>query len=129
MAVYSVRWNPFHPGVFASCSADWTVKIWEHTTATPLATFEFETSVGDVAWAPFSATTFALVTNDGKLRLYDLSVDKHEPIGEDYVHIDKKKDRPIKPTHLAFNPREPILAVGDESGQAPPRPAPTLTLL
>lgn len=30
MAVYSVRWNNFHPRVFASCSADWTVKIWDH---------------------------------------------------------------------------------------------------
>ena len=30
MAVYAVRWNNFHPRVFASCSADWTVKIWDH---------------------------------------------------------------------------------------------------
>jgi dynein intermediate chain 1 len=29
MAVYSVRWNTFHPKIFASCSADWTVKIWD----------------------------------------------------------------------------------------------------
>ena len=26
MGVYSVSWNPFHPKVFASCSADWTIK-------------------------------------------------------------------------------------------------------
>ncbi|XP_068109164.1 dynein axonemal intermediate chain 1 isoform X2 [Hyperolius riggenbachi] len=30
MAVDSVRWNPFHPKVFITCSSDWTVKIWEH---------------------------------------------------------------------------------------------------
>lgn len=29
MAVYSVRWNTFHPKIFISCSADWTVKIWD----------------------------------------------------------------------------------------------------
>ena len=28
MAVYALKWNPFHPRVFISCSADWTVKIW-----------------------------------------------------------------------------------------------------
>jgi dynein intermediate chain 1 len=27
MAVYSVKWNPFHPRIFISCSADWTVKV------------------------------------------------------------------------------------------------------
>ena len=31
MAVYSVCWNSFHPKVFLTCSADWTVKIWDHT--------------------------------------------------------------------------------------------------
>ena len=29
MAVYSVRWNTFHPKIFISCSADWSVKIWD----------------------------------------------------------------------------------------------------
>ena len=29
MAVYAVRWNTFHPKIFISCSADWTVKIWD----------------------------------------------------------------------------------------------------
>ena len=27
MAVYSVKWNPFHENIFISCSADWTVKV------------------------------------------------------------------------------------------------------
>lgn len=31
MAVYSVQWNSFHPKIFITCSADWTVKIWDHT--------------------------------------------------------------------------------------------------
>jgi len=31
MAVYSVAWNSFHPKVFLTCSADWTVKIWDHS--------------------------------------------------------------------------------------------------
>jgi dynein intermediate chain 1 len=31
MTVYSVRWNPFHPRVFLSCSADWSVRLWDHS--------------------------------------------------------------------------------------------------
>src|SRR4051812_12453292 len=41
MAVYTVRWNHFHPGVFLSCSADWTVKLWEHNTPNPLLVTSF----------------------------------------------------------------------------------------
>lgn len=29
LAVYSVRWNKYHPRIFLSCSADWTVKMWD----------------------------------------------------------------------------------------------------
>jgi len=110
MAVYAVKWNPFHPDVFLSCSADWTVKLWEANTPTPLMTFDLNTSVGDVAWAPFSSTVFAVITNDGKLRLFDLSVSKNEAIGE--FRVNKK----AKLTHLCFNPKEPVLCVGDDRG-------------
>lgn len=40
MAVYSIAWNPFHKGVFASCSADWSVKIWKESS--PAAIFAFD---------------------------------------------------------------------------------------
>ncbi|CAH8605395.1 unnamed protein product [Dicrocoelium dendriticum] len=30
MAVYRVAWNCYHPNIFITCSADWTVKIWDH---------------------------------------------------------------------------------------------------
>ena len=30
LAVYSLKWSPFHPNVFASCGADWSVKVWDH---------------------------------------------------------------------------------------------------
>lgn len=45
-------------------------------------TFDLNTSVTDVQWAPYSSTVFCTVTNDGRLRVYDLAVNKHEPIGE-----------------------------------------------
>jgi dynein intermediate chain 1 len=67
MAVYALKWNPFHPRVFISCSADWTVKIWDHNSPTPILSFDLGNAVGDVAWAPYSSTVFAAVTSDGKV--------------------------------------------------------------
>lgn len=110
MSVYGLKWNPFHPRVFLSCSADWTVKLWDYTRKSPIMTFDLANAVGDIAWAPYSSTVFATITSDGKLRLYDLSVNKHEAIGE--TRVVKK----AKLTHVCFNPKEPIVLVGDDSG-------------
>ncbi|XP_015767196.1 PREDICTED: dynein intermediate chain 2, ciliary-like [Acropora digitifera] len=68
MAVYAVKWNPFHPKIFISCSADWTVKIWDHHYLEPMFTFDLNNSVGDVAWAPYASTVFAACTTDGRVR-------------------------------------------------------------
>jgi len=119
MAVYSVRWNTFHPKVFLSCSADWTVKLWECGCSKPVMTFDLNTSVGDVAWAPFSSTVFATITTEGgKVRVYDLAVNKHEPIGETRLKYLNSDGRVKKSnlTHVSFNPTEPILCVGDNRG-------------
>jgi len=68
MAVYGVKWNPFHPRLFLSCSADWTVKLWDHLSKSPVLTFDLANSVGDIAWSPFSSSVFATVTSDGRVR-------------------------------------------------------------
>ncbi|XP_048734717.2 dynein intermediate chain 2, ciliary-like isoform X5 [Ostrea edulis] len=128
MAVYKVRWNPFHPRIYITCSADWTVKIWEVSSKTtadkmegaqveaqtkkPLFTFDLNNSVGDVAWAPYSSTAFAAVTADGKMFVYDLNINKYEPLCEQMVAQKKK----TKLTHIEFNPKDPIVIVGDDRG-------------
>ncbi|KAJ3386462.1 cytoplasmic dynein with WD40 domain [Entophlyctis sp. JEL0112] len=110
MSVYTVRFNPFHGSVFLSASADWTVKLWDHTKSKPLVSFDLNSSVGDVAWAPYSSTVFAAVTADGKVFIFDLNENKYEAICEQQVV------RKAKLTHCAFNPFEPILLVGDDKG-------------
>jgi dynein intermediate chain 1 len=85
MAVYALRWNPFHPRVFLSCSADWTVKLWDHTHPTAIMSFDLGTPVGDIAWAPFSSTVFSAVTDEGKVCVWDLYVNKHEQMCEQKV--------------------------------------------
>ena len=69
MAVYAVKWNLLHSRVFLSASADWSVRLWDGNRTQPVMTFDLDSPVGDVAWAPYSATVFAAVTDDGKVRL------------------------------------------------------------
>jgi dynein intermediate chain 1 len=113
MAVYSVCWNSFHPKVFLTCSADWTVKIWDHTCKDPLFVYDLGSAVGDAAWAPYSSTVFAAVTADGKVFVFDLNVNKYEPICEQSVYGQKKK---TKLTHICFNSTYPMIIVGDDRG-------------
>mmetsp|Transcript_9642 Transcript_9642/g.39331 ORF Transcript_9642/g.39331 Transcript_9642/m.39331 type:complete len:647 (-) Transcript_9642:1447-3387(-) len=110
MAVYSLRWNPFHPRVFISCSADWTVKFWDHDVSVAIMSFDLGNAVGDVAWSPYSSTVFAAVTSDGKVHVFDLAVNKHEPLCE------QKVVKRSKITHVSFNRCDPILIVGDDRG-------------
>lgn len=112
MAVDAVRWNPFHPKVFITCSSDWTVKIWEHNIKTPMFVFDLNSAVGDVAWAPYSSTIFAAVTTDGKVHVFDLSINKYEAICQQAI-VAKKK---TKLTHIEFNPVYPVIIVGDDRG-------------
>ncbi|OWZ14477.1 Dynein intermediate chain [Phytophthora megakarya] len=110
MAVYAVRWNPFHERAFLSCSADWTVKLWDHNLPEPIMSFDLGNAVGDVAWAPYSSTVFAAVTSDGKVHVFDLAENKNEPLCE------QKVVKRAKLTHLAFNSQDPIVLVGDDRG-------------
>jgi len=110
MAVYAIRWNPFHPRVFLSCSADWTVKLWDHNLPHPIMSFDLGNAVGDIAWAPYSSTVFAAVTSDGKVHVFDLAENKHEPLCE------QKVVKRAKLTHVQFNRSSPMVIVGDDRG-------------
>jgi len=110
MPVYTLKWNAFHEGVFISCSADWTVKIWHHNLKSPVISFDLGNSVADVCWSPFSSTVFAAITSDGKVHVFDLAQNKHEPLCEQRVA------KRAKLTRICFNERHPIVIVGDDSG-------------
>ncbi|XP_060790963.1 dynein, axonemal, intermediate chain 1, paralog 2 [Neoarius graeffei] len=112
LPVEAVRWNHFHPKVFISCSSDWTVKIWDHTVTSPMFTFDLNAGVSDVAWSPYSSTVFAAVTIDGKVHVFDLSINKYEAICQQTV-VSKK----TKPTCVQFNPVDPIIIVGNDQGK------------
>lgn len=108
--MYAVKWNNYHPKVFLSCSADWTIKMWDQQIKRPIITFDLGCAVGDIQWAPYSSTVFAAVTSSGNLYVYDLSLEKHHHLCE---HPAMKK---LKALHVAFNHNDPIILVGDERG-------------
>lgn len=96
--------------IFISASADWTVKMWDHTSRTPVMSFDLAQAIGDVAWAPFSSTVFAAITPAGDVHVYDLHVNRNERV------CSQKVVKRAKLTHVAFNSTEPIIIVGDDRG-------------
>ena len=110
LAVYAVKWNKYHPRIFLSCSADWTIKMWDMWISRPLMTFDLGYAVGDIEWAPYSSTVFAAVTSAGMLYVWDLHEEKHTHLCE---HPAMKK---AKALHITFNYEDPIILVGDERG-------------
>lgn len=72
--------------------------------------FDLKDSVGDVAWAPYSSTVFGATTDDGKVHIFDLNENKLLPI------CSQKVIKKGKLTKMVFNPRHPILLVGDDKG-------------
>ncbi|CAH2089429.1 unnamed protein product [Euphydryas editha] len=112
MPVYRIHYNYFNNSIYASCSGDWRVKIWEDGRDEPLFMFELGSPVGDVKWAPYSSTVFAACTADGKVYVYDLNVNKYRPICVQAVVSKKTK----KLTRIDFNPRLPVVVCGDTKG-------------
>ncbi len=78
--VYHVRFSPFSPNVFLSCSADWTIKLW-HTTKTGgeqrhILSFQpsdLSDHVSDIRWSPYDANLFAAVTGDGRVQIWNIT--------------------------------------------------------
>ncbi|KAM3963317.1 dynein intermediate chain 2, ciliary [Aphomia sociella] len=112
MPVYRIHYNHYNNSIYASCSGDWRVKIWEDGRDEPLFMFELGSPVGDVKWAPYSSTVFAACTADGKVYVYDLNVNKYRPICIQAVVSKKTK----KLTRLDFNTRLPVIVCGDTKG-------------
>jgi dynein intermediate chain 1, axonemal len=110
MGVYTVSWNPFHEKIFASCSADWTIKIWHYKVFQPLIIFDMQNAVGDVAWSPWCSTIFSAVTVQGDMKFFDLNRNRKAAIHE-------KKYQDIAINHISFNKFEYVFLTGNEKGK------------
>jgi len=107
--VYKLRWSPFCPNTFLSCSADWSIKLWHQESPNAIFTFFSTTDyVADVCWSPYNSTVFASVTGDGRVDVWDVSVSTLDPLAS--VKTGKRLST------VAFSLASPVLVVGHEGG-------------
>jgi len=110
--VYRVKYCPYHPGIFLSASADWTVKLWQSESTKALMSIQpGNTPCMDICWSPAKPTVFGATTSDGKLLVYDLQQNQMEPstvydIGDPSIHMNS----------LAFADGSPVVMSGTSSG-------------
>jgi dynein intermediate chain 1 len=63
--------------MFAAAAA----QVWDVSQPqAPLMSFDLGAAVGDIAWAPYSSTVFAAVTDDGKVHVFDLAQNRQLPL-------------------------------------------------
>ena len=107
--VYKLRWSPFCPNTFISCSADWSIKLWHQEHPNAIFTFFSTTDyVADICWSPNNSTVFASVTGDGRVDVWDISVNTLDPVTS--IQTNKKLST------VAFSLASPVLVVGHEGG-------------
>lgn len=111
MGVYTLTWNPYHQKIFASCSADWTIKIWHYKIFSPLIIFDIQSAVGDISWSPWCSTIFSAVTVNGDIKFFDLNVNR-----KSYIY-EKKKYVDTAINHISFNKFEYVFLTGNDKGK------------
>jgi len=109
--VYSMAWSPFEKGVFLTCSADWTLRIWDEKTKKSLKVLQpSTTAVTDCAWSPRTATVLAAVSNSC-LAIWDLGVKDFDPI----ITVTAKQLN-ASPTTVSFSTKSNAITYGDDKG-------------
>ncbi|VDM30335.1 unnamed protein product [Hydatigera taeniaeformis] len=87
-SVYAVKYSPFLPDVFLSCSADWTVRLWHSDRQKCYLTMATHSSeVNDLTWSHNNGTVFAC-TNEGNLEIWDLERSTLDPVHVESVCAD-----------------------------------------
>ena len=119
MPVYRLRWSPFAPNIFLSCSADWTVKLWNHDNSGSTAPSKFLLSfsssndyVSDIRWAPRHSTVFGSVTGDGKLDIWDIEREILNPV----ISCDSTATGRKRLSTLLFAEQSPVVITGSSDG-------------
>ncbi|KAJ3327131.1 hypothetical protein HDU91_004450, partial [Kappamyces sp. JEL0680] len=105
-----VKWSPFLSNAFLSCSADWTVRLWNHELEDEVFKFQSgKDTVNDIAWSPHNSTMFGTVSSNGRLEIWDLRYSVLDPVINHSV-----LDRQL--TAMCFASQGPIVVTGDDYG-------------
>ena len=113
--VYRVRLSPFLSNALLTCSADWSVRLWDLGAGTPPTIFQINTAsdaTNDVAWSGQTATRFASVTGDGMVMVWDTG-----SLAPLIAHpVTDAAGVPVKLTTVLFAHDAPVLVTGDAAG-------------
>ena len=108
--VYGIKCNPFDSDKFLTCSADWTIKVWDQAVSTPMINLHSNNSpVNDIAWSHFNSCVFASASRNGKLELWDLETNKKDPLISHQIPSNQVKC-------VTFVPESPSMLVGLDTG-------------
>ncbi|GAB6029033.1 WD repeat-containing protein 78 [Chamberlinius hualienensis] len=110
--VYKIYISPFISSVFLTCSADWTIKLWdENVTDHPLLSLQTSMNpVYDITWSPHSSTVFASVY-PSRLDIWDLNINVLEPV------LSEKSGWKESFTSILFSLTTNALYVGTDVGK------------
>ncbi|EPY29138.1 dynein intermediate chain [Strigomonas culicis] len=110
--VYRVRWSPFHPYYFLTCSVDWTSRLYRVGRSAKVLTFDSlnQDAVQDVAWSYTNALLFATATAQGCVEVWSIS-----DVVYPQAHIQFTDHRRLSCVLFAEQ-ESAVLVVGDEEG-------------
>ena len=126
--IYKVKCNPFWDEVdnpiFATCSYDWTVRIWstkqQNEKLVCMSTESYfikQQQANDICWSPKTSSVFGSVANDGRVEVWDLKLNNLAPV---ICHFDSdadgNKDETPK-TAVKFAKSLPVLFTGNTKGK------------
>lgn len=111
MPIYGMSWNRYSPNLLATCSEDYTVKLWQRERRSPIYTIDFNSPVADVAFSDAVACEIVAGTVDGNLVVYDFGQRKESP-----MCVQAVIPSGAKLTKLSLSSKYPIVAVGDDRG-------------
>jgi len=127
--VYRLKCSPFWPDAFLTCSADWSIKLWESessgSSAPPLhiQSVDLAEVVHDVAWSPTNPLVLAAVAGDGRLEVWDLGKSSLNPLIKYWGFDDddnqgaQNSSEPPRPSGASNT------SVSEESSQSVPEPS------
>ncbi|KAG2461654.1 WDR78 protein, partial [Polypterus senegalus] len=109
--VYKIAWSPFSPDVFLSCSADWTIRLWQQDLLKPVLNFSsVNRAIYEIMWSPKSPMIFGAV-NEERVEIWDLDNSILDPT------IVSSASPGVTLTTILFAESTDCVLIGDSDGQ------------
>ncbi|EGD72941.1 hypothetical protein PTSG_04673 [Salpingoeca rosetta] len=109
-SVYRLQYSPVDTTRLLSCSADWSLKLWDGDSGNVVQTLQCTTSaVRDACWSHHRRDVLASISDD-KLFLWNLADLEQDPVFSCQPH------KGAQLSCVLFNPQREYLVVGDTAG-------------